>query len=116
MSTTKLVEPHGGRLVDRTGAQKDAADPAVSITLSPHEECDWEMIAIGAMSPLEGFVGEADFLSICDNMTLADGTAWPIPITCAVDNETADRVEVGSRVALNDASGRLLGYLNVAGK
>ncbi len=116
MSTLKLVEPHGGRLVDRTGTKQDTAEPAVSITLSPHEECDWEMIAIGAMSPLEGFVSETDFVSICDRMTLADGTTWPIPITCAVDEKTADRVEVGSRVALNDASGRLLGYLNVAEK
>ena len=74
------------------------------------------MLAIGAMSPLEGFMGEADYNSVCDNMTLVDGTVWPLPITCAVDTATAEGIQVGDRVALTDGAARLLGYLNVTQK
>jgi len=74
------------------------------------------MIAIGAMSPLEGFMGEADYNSVCDNMTLADGTVWPMPITCGVDDGIAAKVAVGDKVALKDDAGRLLGYMTVAEK
>ncbi len=116
MGQDGLITPHGGKLVDRTGAGSEAAAPAVSVSLSPQQQCDLEMIAIGAMSPLEGFMGEADYNSVCDNMSLANGTVWPIPITCAVDDATADKAEVGAKVALNDDAGRLLGYLTVTEK
>lgn len=116
MGRAELVPPHGGRLIDRTGASKAAADPAVSITLTAYQQCDLEMIGMGAMSPLEGFMGEVDYHSVCDDMRLTDGNVWPIPITCAVDQATADKVGVGDRVALSDNMGRLLGYMNVAEK
>ena len=116
MSESKLVSPHGGPLVDRTGAKENASGVAAEITLTPHQQCDLEMIAIGAMSPLEGFMGEADYNSVCDNIALANGVAWPIPITCAVDDATAAKVNAGDRVALKDDAGRLLGYLNVTEK
>ncbi len=116
MSQLDLIEPHGGSLVDRTGASARSPEPGVSVTLSAWEQCDLEMIAIGAMSPLQGFMAEADYNSVCDNMTLADGTVWPLPITCTVDAATADSVDAGSCVALKDDTGRLLGYLNVSGK
>lgn len=116
MGNVSLVTPHGGRLIDRTGASREATDPAVSITLTVHQQCDLEMIAIGAMSPLEGFMGESDYQSVCDNMTLTDGTVWPIPITLAVDDRTAGKVSVSDRVALNDDQGRLLGYMTIKEK
>ncbi len=116
MGLTDLTQPHGGRLVNRTGASKGPTESTVSIALSEHEQCDWEMIAIGAMSPLEGFVGEADYHSVCDNVTLTDGTVWPIPITCAVDDATADKVDLGDRITVNDDVGRLLGYVTVSEK
>ncbi len=116
MGQDDLVPPYGGKLVDRTGAVEDSTAPAVSIALSDRQQCDFEMIATGAMSPLEGFMGEADYNSVCDTMALADGTLWPIPITCAVDDATAGKVGAGDRVALLDGAGRLLGYLDVAEK
>lgn len=116
MSGRSLIAPHGGTLVDRTGAKQAAKAPAVCVVLSTQQQCDFEMIAVGAMSPLTGFLGEADFHAVCDKMTLASGVVWPIPITCAVDDATASRVSVGDRVTLNDGSGRLLGYLDVAEK
>ncbi len=116
MAQVELIPPHGGQLVDRTGASPESSPPGVSITLTPRQQCDWEMIAIGAMSPLEGFMGDADYNSVCDNMTLRDGTVWPMPITCAVDDGVAAQVAVGDRVALNDDAGRLLGYMTVSQK
>ncbi|MGD2111684.1 MAG: sulfate adenylyltransferase [Phycisphaerae bacterium] len=116
MGSTHLIEPHGGKLVDRTNAPTEPAQPAVAIAIGEQEQCDFEMIAVGAMSPLEGFMGEADYHSVCDHMTLTDGTIWPIPITCSVDDATAGKVGIGDRVALDDSSGRLLGYMTVAEK
>ena len=116
MGHTHLVKPHGGKLVDRTGAAPDSTAPAAAVTLTSWQQCDLEMIATGAMSPLAGFMGEADYNGVCDEMKLADGTLWPIPITCAVDDATAGKIKPGDRVALNDDAGRLLGYLNVSEK
>ncbi len=103
-------------MIDRTGASQRTPEPAVSLPLSAWEQCDLEMLAIGAMSPLEGFMGQADYHSVCDNMRLANGTVWPIPITCSVATATADGVSVSDRVALHDDVGRLLGYLTVEEK
>lgn len=116
MSERPLTPPHGGKLVDRTGASERTPAPAVSVTLSAWEQCDLELIAVGAMSPLEGFMGESDYNSVCDSLTLANGTVWPIPVTCTVDSATADRVKAGDAVTLADDQGRLLGYLNVTEK
>ncbi len=116
MASHDLIAPHGGSLVNRTGAAEASPAPAVAVTLTPRQQCDLEMIAVGAMSPLEGFMNEADYNSVCDDMKLSDGTLWPMPITCAVDNAAADKISLGDRVALNDDAGRLLGYLNVTEK
>ena len=119
MSKTSLIDPHGGSLVNRlisgdqaTKLQSEAASlPA--ITLSDKQACDLEMIAIGAFSPLEGFVGKDDFESICKNMRTADGVAWPIPITLAVDDATKASIEPGSRVALYHRDSTLLAVMDV---
>ncbi len=113
MPQTELTPPHGGFLVNRTEATESATSPELTVQLTERQQCDLEMIAIGAMSPLEGFMGEAAYHSVCDHMTLPDGTVWPMPITCAVDNATADKVGIRQRVALADDAGRLLGYLTV---
>jgi len=116
MGASELRPPHGGHLVDRTGAPAGAKGVCATVRLTERQQCDLEMIAVGAMSPLEGFMGEADYNSVCDRMTLSDGTLWPIPITCAVGDETAAQVGVGDLVALHDDADRLLGYLTVGEK
>lgn len=113
MGEVDLIPPHGGRLVDRTGAAPDAVKPAASVKLSAQEQCDFEMIAIGALSPLEGFMGEADYRSACERMALTNGTVFPMPITCTVSAAAADRIDLRARVALHDDADRLLGYLTV---
>ena len=116
MGDRHVIDPHGGVLVNRLKDGLSGVETAATIQLSERQQCDLEMIVVGAMSPLTGFVGEADYHSICDSMTLTGGAVWPIPVTCAVDDATAAKVSVGDQVALNDDQGRLLGYLTVEEK
>ena len=119
MSTGTLVTPHGGSLVDRFVSEGDRAallEKATSlpkITLSFKQACDLEMIAIGAFSPLTGFVGKADFEGICRDMRLADGTVWPIPITLAVEDDVKATLSEGSQAALHHPDGTLLAVIDV---
>ncbi|HHN78559.1 MAG TPA: sulfate adenylyltransferase [Phycisphaerales bacterium] len=111
-----LIKPHGGTLVNRV-AQPDAVDALKNeaagltrIDLSAKQSCDVEMIGIGAFSPLTGFMGQADFDSVVENMTLADGNIWPIPITLATDEGKAKE---GERVALYAPNGVLQAIMTV---
>jgi len=119
MPSHTLIAPHGGTLVNRivdesTAAElKAAAADLPSITLSQKQACDLEMIAIGAFSPLTGFVKKADFESICRNMRLSDGTLWPIPITLAVDDATKGSLTQGGQAALYHADGTFMGVVDV---
>jgi len=117
-----LIAPHGGKLVNRV-LEKSAADAAAkeaekltSVTLSPREACDLEMIAIGAFSPLEGFMAQADFTSVCKSMRLANGTVWPIPVTLCPPDDVVAKINVGQKIALKDDKGRLLGVMTVKEK
>lgn len=117
-----LILPHGGKLVNRVldqsaaQAASRAAASLPSITLSPREQFDLEMIAIGAFSPLTGFMGKSDFTSVCKDMRLANGTVWPIPVTLCPPNEVAEKIQPGQKVALKDSQGRLLATMQVEEK
>ena len=100
-----LIPPHGGTLVDRI-LKGDAAAKASqeaknlkNITLSPREAFDLEMIAIGAFSPVVGFLGEQDFARVCREMRLANGVVWPIPVILSPADEVTAKINVGERVA-----------------
>jgi sulfate adenylyltransferase len=114
-----LVSPHGGKLVNRilestaAAAAKREAESLLPITLSPREAGDLEMLAIGAFSPLEGFMGRADFERVCREMRLANGTVWPIPVVLAPPDDTSAKVQPGQRVALKDDRGRLLALMTM---
>ena len=119
MSARGLIAPHGGtlvnRIVDASTAESLKAEAAglPKITLSAKQACDLEMIAIGAFSPLNGFVGKADFESICTKMRLADGTVWPIPITLAVDEDVKGTLSEGGKAALHHSDGTLMAVINI---
>ena len=120
MSTSHLVSPHGGTLVNCIVSDEEAASLKAeagsipSIELSAKQACDLEMIAIGAFSPLTGFVGKADFESICNSMRLANGTVFPIPVTLAVDDAVKETLTQGGRAALYHTDGTLLAVMDVA--
>lgn len=111
-----LIAPHGGTLVNRLADDaratklRDEASKLPRIDLSHKQSCDLEMIAIGAFSPLTGFMGSKDFASVCRDMKLASGDIWPIPITLATDEGKA---KVGDRVALFAPNGQLQGVMAV---
>ncbi|MDT5122219.1 MAG: sulfate adenylyltransferase [Acidobacteriota bacterium] len=117
----RLIRPHGGQLINRevTGLERERLIEASAgmpvLTLNAREVSDFEMIATGAYSPLEGFLCEADYRSVRSNMRLANGVAWPIPVTLSVTNEKADGLREGEDVALYQGN-HLLGVLHLAEK
>jgi len=115
-----LIEPHGGKLVDREarGAEREsllrAAAAMPELTLNAREESDLELIAQGALSPLEGFMGEGDYLLVRDQKRLANGLAWTIPVTLSTTEHERAKLKIGDDVALRSRDGRLLAALHLA--
>lgn len=115
-----LIAPHGGNLVDRTarGAQRESllrdAAQMPSLELNARELADLELIANGTLSPLEGFMGEADYISVRDRRRLANGLVWTIPVTLSASAEERARIAPGDDVALRASDGRLVAVLHLA--
>ncbi len=119
----KLIPPHGGKLkllLLKDEALKDAKARARTlrqVRMTTRERDDLIMMGIGAFSPLEGFMGKADWKRVCDDMKMADGTFWPIPITLSVTEEVAKSLKEGQEVALIDnENNQLIGTLMVQEK
>jgi sulfate adenylyltransferase len=104
----KLIEPHGGMLIDRTGDRPEDVETLEVVTLTSRELSDLDMLASGALSPLEGFMRREDYDSVLETMRLAGGLPWALPVCLAVDAPP-----VGDRIALADRSGRLVAVLDV---
>jgi sulfate adenylyltransferase len=113
MRTESLIEPYGGRLVDLLVPEEAApelrayATSLPSLQLSERAACDLELLATGGFSPLDRFMGRADFERVVGEMRLADGRLFPIPITLPVDQP------LDGDVALRTARNELLGVLSV---
>ncbi|MEX0826290.1 MAG: bifunctional sulfate adenylyltransferase/adenylylsulfate kinase [Acidimicrobiia bacterium] len=120
MVSDSLIAPHGGSLVDlivdqaRADEMKEQSRDWPSLDLSPRHLCDYELLANGGFSPLTGFLGRADYERVRDEMRLADGTLWPIPITLDVPEELAKSLAEGDMLALRDDEGVMLGALRVS--
>jgi sulfate adenylyltransferase len=98
---------------DRKNALKKAKN-LPKITMTSREMSDLLLLSMGAYTPLGGFMGKADWLSVCTDMKLEDGTFWPIPITLSVSEKYASTVEIGTEVALvDDATQIVMGILLV---
>jgi len=114
-----MIEPHGGELINRVVGNKREAQLRSEV---PEESAldldnpgykDFINISNGRYSPLEGFLSQNDFLKVINDMTLEDGTVWPLPIVLDISPEKADTVQPGGQVGLNDPTGRLVGVLNI---
>jgi sulfate adenylyltransferase len=117
-----MIQPHGGKLVDRVlkGKDKDKAlDKAPSLprlAIDAELVSDIENIATGVYSPLEGFLGQADFRAVLETSRLASDLAWTIPIVLDVDKATADGLKTGTEVLLAAKDGRPLAILHLREK
>jgi sulfate adenylyltransferase len=111
MSEQKTIPPHGGKLVDLLVPDRDR-DRAVAeaahlpkLVVSPRELSDLEMLTVGALSPLIGFVGEDDYRSILETMHLSGGPAWSIPVTLSLTDADVKRIGGAAAVALVPSEG-----------
>ncbi len=116
---TALIPPHGGTLKNlylpaaEAEALKKRSAALPGVVLDTRQLCDLELLLNGAFSPLEGFLGRADYDRVVEEMRLADGTLWPMPITLDVDEAFAAQIGPGSEVALRDSQGVPLAVLEV---
>jgi hypothetical protein len=81
---------------------KIEAGNLLSWDLTARQVCDLELLMNGGFNPLKGFLSQADYDGVVENMRLANGTLWPIPITLDVGQAFADKIEPGrtSRCAM----------------
>ncbi len=95
--------------------KREAAE-LVSWDLTPRQICDLELLMNGGFNPLKGFLGQEDYDGVVENMRLADGTLWPMPITLDVSQDFADKIEPGQDIALRDQEGVILAILSIGDK
>jgi len=118
--TAHLNPPHGGTLVDliaseeRTAELKAASAEWPSWDLTPRQLCDLELLANGGFSPLTGFLGQADYESVCSSMRLADGSLWTIPVVLDLPEEVAEGLKEGTSLALRDPEGVMLAAIEIS--
>ena len=117
---TGLISPHGGVLKElyvpeaRVRKLKDEARELPSWDLTARQLCDVEMLLNGAFSPLEGFLDQADYTRVLEELRLADGTLWPMPITLDVSEAFAAKLKAGDRIALRDPEGVLIALMTLS--
>ncbi|MGY6534477.1 MAG: bifunctional sulfate adenylyltransferase/adenylylsulfate kinase [Pararhodobacter sp.] len=104
--------------VSHESAQKLKVEAAAlpSWDLTPRQVCDLELLMNGGFAPLKGFLGQRDYDGVVNDMRLADGTLWPMPITLDVSQAFADGIEPGQDIALRDQEGVILAIMSVSDK
>ena len=121
---SKLVPPHGSSELKPLLLKGDTRNQALklasslpTITLSSRERGDLIMLGIGGFTPLNGFMNQADWQGVVDDMRLKSGDNaglfWPIPITLSAPKVTADSLNQGDKVALVAKDGEIMGILTV---
>jgi sulfate adenylyltransferase len=116
------IAPHGGLLINRiaTAGEKqeflEQADRLPRVQLDERATSDLVLIAIGGFSPLTGFMEQADYEKVVDEMHLVNGLPWSIPVTLSVSEEVAEPLKEGSWVRLDDPNGKFIGVLELTQK
>lgn len=117
-----LIAPHGGELIINMAGESEhlalleRASNLPQLEVGSRQLADLEMLAIGAYSPLRGFMTRADYLGSVSDMHLANGLPWSIPITLAVSAEQAANIKEGSEIALVNAQGTLQAVMTIEEK
>ncbi|HUB07273.1 MAG TPA: sulfate adenylyltransferase [Myxococcales bacterium] len=123
MTTTRklpsLPQPHGGKLVERLVGPERARmlrtmlEDKPALTLSPREASDVELMGVGALSPLTGFMAEKDYRGVLYGKRLAGGLPWTLPVTLAPPASVSG-FSPGDLVALRDGAGKLMAALHLS--
>ena len=116
---TELISPYGNQLINLITPKNqlpeiiEKANSVQSIQISDRATYDLELLATGAFSPLDKFIGKNDYKSILESMRLANGYLFPIPITLPVTNEQIKKISLGNDVALRDSNNNLLALMRL---
>jgi sulfate adenylyltransferase len=118
-----LVNPHGQEKlkpllvhIDERATELKRAEHLVKVPLSSRELSDLLMLAMGAYTPLNGFMGEEDWRNCCKDMMTSSGVFWPIPITLSSSNDISSGIKIGDEVALVSDNNKIFGILRVEQK
>ncbi len=117
--TTNLIEPYGGQLVNLTPPGYyyeevlSRAKRLPSIQLSERSLCDLELLAVGAFSPLDRFMGADDYTRVLDEMRLSSGLLFPLPITLPAPDEALSTIRLDQDIALRNSRNELLAIMTV---
>lgn len=101
-ATATSSQPGAARLApeEQRAALVAEARGLPAVHASPRVAADLELLAVGAVAPLTGFMGQDDYRSVVHHMRLANGQVWSIPVTLPVDTDEAERIHAGQRVAI----------------
>jgi sulfate adenylyltransferase len=117
LKTGKLITPYGGRLVNLVveGEEREEllarSSRLPSIQISARSLCDLELLATGAFSPLDRFMGKADYERVLTEMRLSNGTLFPIPITLPLDEQAMP--SWGEQITLSDARNNTIAVMQI---
>jgi len=116
------IAPHGGRLINRLIVPEEREEARrrsrelKQVRLNRRQLSDLDLIGIGALSPVEGFMARADYERVVGEMRLASGLPWSIPVTLAVSEVEAAQPRIGEELAMVDEHGELRGFLELQEK
>ena len=121
---SKLVPPHGGGPIrplladgQHRAAELRRAEGLKTVPMTSREGSDLAMLAMGAYTPLDGFMGHDDWRGVCSEMKLGSGLFWPIPITLSCRQDLAGGIGAGEEVALTDeSSGQVMAGMTIEEK
>ncbi len=119
MKPNSSVPPHGGKLIDlvagedRNAVLREMAATLPEMVLNSRQLCDLDLLATGVFSPLDGFMTRTDYELVLNEMRLAGGELFPVPVCLDVEETVARSLDTGQSVALRDQEGLLLAVMRI---
>ena len=116
-SSSNLISPYAGELIDLMVSKEERQEllerssRLPSVRISSRSLCDLELLATGAFSPLDRFMGKADYERVLTEMRLENGILFPIPITLPVDEDALP--SWGEQITLSDARNNTLAVMQI---
>ncbi|MBA65311.1 MAG: sulfate adenylyltransferase [Candidatus Marinimicrobia bacterium] len=114
--SSSLIKPHGGELINRYNSSsltKNELSSLKKIQLTENQKLDAFQIAVGAYSPLKGFMTKIELETVLENMILPNDIIWPIPILLDIEEHQTNKMNIGETVALTDNSNSVIGIMKI---